>query len=123
LVIDATYFGKRKDNTSWGVILFRDSDLKENLWWKYIDTEQERYYREGRDFLINLGYKILSVTCDGFSGNIPVFKEYSLQMCHFHMKMIVIRNITLKPKTEAGQVLLALIKLLHIQMNYCLEED
>jgi len=31
-------------------------------------------------------------------------------MCHFHMKMIVIRNVTLKPQTEAGQVLLALIK-------------
>lgn len=110
MVVDATYFGKRKDNTSWGVILFRDSDLKENIWWKYIDTEQERYYREGREYLEQLGYKILSVTCDGFSGNIPIFKGYPLQMCHFHMKMIVIRNITLKPKTEAGQILLALIK-------------
>lgn len=110
LVVDATYFGKRKDNTSWGVVLFRDNDLKENLWWRYIDTEKESYYREGRDYLEKLGYTIASVTCDGFSGNIPVFKGFSLQMCHFHMKMIVIRNITLKPQTEAGQVLLALIK-------------
>lgn len=110
MVVDATYFGKRKDNTSWGVVLSRDSDQKENLWWRYIDTEKEIYYQEGRDYLLNLGYKILSVTCDGFKGNIPVFKGYPLQMCHFHMKMIVIRNVTLKPQTEAGQVLLALIK-------------
>ena len=29
LVVDATYFGTRIDRTSWGVILFRDSDQKE----------------------------------------------------------------------------------------------
>ena len=39
LVVDATYFGSRKDNTSWGVILFRDSDKKENLWWSYVEHE------------------------------------------------------------------------------------
>jgi hypothetical protein len=111
-VVDATYFGKRIEGTSWGVILFRDAKEKENLWWKYIDTEQESYYREGKDFLLSLGYTILSVTCDGFSGNIPVFKGFLLQMCHFHMRQIVTRNVTLKPKTEAGQVILALSKTL-----------
>lgn len=108
LVVDATYFGKRTDNTSWGVVLFRDAREKENLWWKYIDTEQESYYREGKEFLLSLGYTILSVTCDGFSGNIPVFKGFPLQMCQFHMKKIVTRNVTLKPQTEAGQAILAL---------------
>ena len=112
LVVDATYFGKRTDDTSWGVILFRDADKKENLWWKYIDTERETYYREGKEFLEYMGYTILSVTCDGFSGNLPVFKGIPTQMCHFHMKQIVIRNITLKPQTEAGKVLLALTKTL-----------
>ena len=110
LVVDATYFGKRTDDTAWGVILFRDNDQKENLWWKYVEREDASSYLEGRTFLEQKGYKILSVTCDGFSGNIPVFKGISLQMCHFHMKSIVIRGVTLKPKTEAGQVLLALIK-------------
>jgi len=100
------------DSTSWGVILFRDAKEKENLWWKYIDTERESYYREGKDFLLSLGYTILSVTCDGFSGNIPVFKGFLLQMCHFHMRQIVTRNVTMKPQTEAGQVVLALSKTL-----------
>ena len=112
LVVDATYFGKRMDGSAWGVVLFRDADAKENLWWKYVDEERMLHYREGKEFLEHLGYTILSVTCDGFSGNIPVFQGIPLQMCHFHMKMIVIRNTTLKPKTEAGQVLLALIRTL-----------
>ena len=112
LVVDATYFGKRTDNTSWGVVLFRDATLKENLWWKYIDTERESYYREGKEFLLSLGYTILSITCDGFSGNIPVFKGFPLQMCHFHMKQIVTRNVTLKPQTESGQAILALARTL-----------
>lgn len=119
LVVDATYFGKRKDDTSWGVILFRDADQKENLWWKYVDEERMLHYREGKEFLERLGFTILSVTCDGFSGNIPVFKGIPLQMCHFHMKMIVTRGTTLKPKTEAGQVLLALIRTL----TYTTEEE
>jgi hypothetical protein len=29
------------------------------------------------------------------------------------MKQIVVRNVTLKPKTEAGQIILALVKTLH----------
>ena len=77
------------------------------------------YYHQGKVFLESLGYVILSVTCDGFSGNIPVFKGIPLQMCHFHMKQIVIRNVTLKPKTEAGQVLLALIRTL----TYCRKDE
>lgn len=112
LVVDATYFGKRREGTGWGVVLFRDADAKENLWWKYVGEENMTHYREGKETLEQLGYTILSVTCDGFSGNIPVFKGIPLQMCHFHMKMIVIRCTTLKPKTEAGQVLLALIRTL-----------
>jgi len=108
LVIDTTYFGKRLDGTSWGVILFRDSVKKENLWWKYVDTETSDGYREGRSFLESKGYKILSVTCDGFKGNINVFKDIPIQICLFHMKQMIIRGTTLKPKTEAGQVLLAL---------------
>ena len=119
LVVDATYFGKRTDDTAWGVILFRDADAKENLWWKYVDEERALYYHQGKVFLESLDYVILSVTCDGFSGNIPVFRGIPLQMCHFHMKQIVVRNVTLKPKTEAGQVLLALIRTL----TYCHKDE
>jgi Zn ribbon nucleic-acid-binding protein len=113
LVIDATYFLKRKNGNSWGVILFRDSERKENLWWKFVKHESQLDYLEGKNFLESLGYKIASVTFDGFKGNINVFRGIPQQMCHFHMKQIVIRNVTLKPKTEPGQVVLAMVKELH----------
>ena len=119
LVVDATYFGSRKDATSWGVILFRDSDKKENLWWSYVTTESMSGYLQGKTELERLGYTILSVTCDGFSGNIPVFKGIPLQMCHFHMKQIVVRNVTINPQTEAGKVLFALMQTL----TYTTQED
>jgi Zn ribbon nucleic-acid-binding protein len=108
LVVDATYFRLRKDDTSWGVILFRDANRRENLWWKFVKRESQIDYLEGKIYLESLGYIVKSVTCDGFKGNIPVFKGVPIQMCHFHMKQIIIRNVTLNPKTEAGQVILAL---------------
>jgi hypothetical protein len=108
LVIDTTYFGKRIDGTSWGVTLFRDYDQKENLWWKYVIHESTDGYLEGKLFLERLGYTILSVTFDGFKGNIKVFQGIPSQICLFHVKQMVIRGTTLNPKTEAGKVLLAL---------------
>ena len=119
LIIDTTYFGKRLDGTSWGLMLFRDQKNQENLWWKYVDTETSDGYREGRNFLENIGYTILSVTCDGFKGNIAVFKDIPIQICLFHMKRMIIRGTTLKPKTEAGQVLLAIAQTL----TYTTEEE
>jgi len=38
LVVDATYFGM-KETRLWGVLVFRDWENKENLWWKFIDEE------------------------------------------------------------------------------------
>lgn len=112
LVVDATYFGTRKDQTAWGVILFRDADRKENLWWKYVSHESANDYREGKEYLESLGYVIQSVTADGFLGLPRVFEHIPFQMCQFHMKQIVVRNVTMRPKTEAGKVLLALAKTL-----------
>lgn len=112
LVVDATYFGLRKDETAWGVILFRDAERKENLWWRYVDHECFDYYKEGRMFLESLGYVIKTVTGDGFAALPKVFEGIPFQMCLFHMRQIVIRYVTLRPKTEAGKVLLAMAKTL-----------
>ena len=105
LVVDATYFGTRTDHTAWGVILFRDATEKENLWWKYVPHETASDYEEGKEFIEELGYTIKSVTSDGFLGLPRVFELIPFQMCQFHMKQIVIRNVTTKPITEAGKVL------------------
>ena len=63
-----------------------------------------------RDDLESLGYTILSVTGDGFGGIKTAFFGIPYQMCHVHMERIVLRGTTRNPKTEAGQVLLALVK-------------
>lgn len=110
LVVDATYFGKRKEGSSWGVILFRDSIKKENLWWKYVKNERVIDYMEGKDYLESIGYVIKSVTADGFLGLPRLFNGIPFQICQFHTKKTCIKYLTNNPQTEAGQVLLALVK-------------
>jgi len=121
-VVDATYFGKRKEGTSWGVILFRDKTRKENLWWRFVDQEKLIYYKEGREYLENLGYTIKSVTSDGFLGLTRVFDNIPFQICQFHTKKTYIRYLTNNPQTERGKILLALVKTLS-KTNYIIFRD
>lgn len=111
LVVDATYFGS-KETRLWGVLVFRDQYNKENLWWKFISEEKIHHYHEGKEYLLSLGYTILSVTCDGFSGLPELFSPIPVQFCHFHQAQIVRRYTTLHPKIEAGHELLELVKTL-----------
>jgi len=98
----------------WGVLVFRDWTSKENLWWRFIDEEKIYYYQEGKEYLLSLGYVILSVTCDGFSGLPQLFFPIPVQFCHFHQAQIVRRYTTLNPKIIAGHELLELVKTLTI---------
>jgi hypothetical protein len=113
LVVDATFFGKRNPK-QWGVIVFRDWNKKENLWWKFVDEETVSAYVEGKDFIEAQGYRILSVTCDGFRGLTNVFKGIPVQFCHFHQKQIIQRYVTRNPRLEAGKDLLEIVKTLPI---------
>lgn len=117
LVADALYFGERKEKTSWCAICFRDPKRKENLWWTFAQTETTSTYVLGRRYLENLGYTILSVTGDGFSGLRQAFVGIPFQMCHVHMERIVIAGTTRNPILEAGKALLALVRLLHQKVD------
>jgi hypothetical protein len=101
-----------KETRLWGVLVFRDEIEKENLWWKFIDEEKIYHYKEGMDCLTSLGYIILSVTCDGFSGLPELFSPIPVQFCHFHQAQIVRRYTTLNPKVVAGHELLQLVRTL-----------
>lgn len=70
--------------------------------WKHIESEGAIDYKHLLDELLNLGYKIKSVTIDGKKGLYTVFKGYPVQMCHFHQKRTIQRYITKKPKLEAS---------------------
>lgn len=113
LVTDATYFGGRKEETSWCVMVARDPKEKEDLVWLFAETETTHGYVLLREELERLGYTILSVTADGFSGIKQAFYGPPYQMCQVHMERLVVKGTTLNPQTEAGRVLLALTKRIH----------
>lgn len=113
LIVDATYWGERKEQTSWCSVVARDPHVKENLWWSFFNTETTSAYRQCRDDLEALGYQIISVTGDGFGGIKQAFSGIPYQMCLVHMERIVIRGTTRTPQTEAGVVLLALVRSLY----------
>lgn len=113
LVVDATYLGERTEHTSWCSFVARDPHAKENLWWAFGNTERTSFYRQCRDDLEALGYQIISVTGDGFGGIKQAFSGIPYQMCLVHMERIVIRGTTRTPLTEAGVVLLALVRSLY----------
>jgi hypothetical protein len=49
---------------------------------------------------------------DGKSGIEKAFKDIPRQMCHFHMRQIIKRYITMNPKLEAGKDLKIIMRLL-----------
>ena len=117
LLVDATYFGERKQGRSWCVLVARDPERKENLAWTFAETETTYGYVSLREELESLGYTILSVTGDGFAGIRGAFHPIPFQMCHVHMERLVIEGTTRNPLTEAGQILLALVRTLHDHTN------
>lgn len=114
IVVDATYFGERIEDTSWCVVVARDPEKQEDLVWTFAKTETTSLYYDLRTELEELGYTIQSVTGDGFSGIRSAFVNIPYQMCHVHMERLVTRGTTKNPQTEAGVVLLALIRTLHV---------
>jgi len=119
LVVDATYFGERKEGKSWCAIVARDPRKHEDLVWSFEDTETTYAYALIRDELERLGYAIISVTADGFSGIKSAFYGIPYQMCQVHMERLVIYGTTRNPQTEAGQVLLALARSIHKKTVIC----
>lgn len=114
LIVDGTYFGERTEDTSWCVVVARDQDTQEDLWWSFCHTETWTAYRTMRNELEQLGYTILSVTGDGFGGIRQAFSGIPYQMCHVHMERLIIKGTTRKPKLEAGVALLMLVRTLGV---------
>lgn len=123
LVVDGTYFGNRREGKSWCVVVARDPQRHENLVWSFEDNETTYAYVCLREQIERLGYIILSVTGDGFSGIKSAFHGIPYQMCHVHMERLVILGTTRNPQTEAGQVLLALVRTLHKNTDQKLFEN
>lgn len=99
LIVDTTYFKK------FGLMVFRSSNLKENLLWKVVNHETNGEYRDGIQELINDGWEILAIVADGKPGLAKLFPDIPFQLCQFHQFQTVTRYISKNPKLEASQEL------------------
>ena len=113
LVVDGTYFGETGTSNAFCLVVFRDEENKEDVWWKFCDVETYEVYREGKDYIESLGYIIKGITADGLPLIRNVFRDTRFQMCLVHMERIIIRGTTKFPILEAGKVLLAISSTLH----------
>ena len=113
LVVDGTYFGTTGTPNAFCLVVFRDEENKENIWWKFCEVETYEVYKEGKDYLTSLGYVIKGVTADGLPLIRNVFKDVRFQMCLVHMERILIRGTTKFPILDAGKALLAIAGTLH----------
>jgi hypothetical protein len=106
IVIDTTYFGKRKDATELdGIMIFKDILTGQTLWAKFVKSETNKDYQEGLDYLESRGFEILGVVSDGRRGLARIFAKYPYQVCQFHIQKGVSKLLTKNPKSEAGKEL------------------
>lgn len=103
--IDATYWGR-----NWGVLAAIDSASGRPLYLAFISHERASDYLEAIRSIEERGYTINGIILDGIR---PLFTEldgrYNLQMCQFHMKQIIRRYLTLRPKLLAAREMNRLI--------------
>ena len=97
VVVDVTFFSKQN-----GLCVFREPNIKKNIWWKFTDYERIRIYEQVRRHLEKNGFNIQAVVLDGRRGVREVFRDKPVQMCHFHQRQIVRRYLTNRPKLEAS---------------------
>jgi len=101
IVCDATFYGKKKDKL--GTLVFKDILSGEILIWKHVQSELVKDYKQLLQRLLDNGYVIKAIIIDGKRGLFKAFKDYPVQMCHFHQKKVIQRYITMHPRLEAGK--------------------
>ncbi|MGX3022342.1 IS256 family transposase, variant Zn-binding type, partial [Ursidibacter sp. B-7004-1] len=75
-------------------------------------TERDEYYHVALNRLREKGYIIQSITCDGRRGLLRDLFDTPIQMCHFHLVVMVMRKLRKKHKSAAGKALKILVKTL-----------
>lgn len=93
-------------------MLFKDAYTGKNLLKYYVKSETNQKYKEGIEALIEQGFGIKAIVCDGRKGLLHLYPDIPAQMCQFHQVAIIRRYLTRNPKTQAGIELKELVKLL-----------
>ena len=107
LLMDTTYWGR-----GFGVMLFKDALSGKNLLKYYVKNETNILYQKGIQELIDKGFSILAIVCDGRKGLIKSFNGIPVQMCQFHQAAIIRRYLTKRPKLQASRELMAIVDLM-----------
>ena len=81
VLMDTTYWGRE-----FGVMLFKDAITKENLLKYYVKNETNALYIKGIQELIDKGFEVIAIVCDGRKGLLQSFNDIPIQMCQFHQK-------------------------------------
>jgi transposase-like protein len=102
--LDATYWGH-----NWGVLLALDEATTKPLYVAFIKSERTEDYCLAVRKIEENGYHIKGVILDGKISVFHSLPQYPRQMCHFHMKQLIIRKLTKHPKIKASMALLLLI--------------
>jgi hypothetical protein len=105
-IMDATKVGNE-----WFFVV-RDPHKKENVYSKVVYFETTSCYQMAMQDLERKGFDVTAIVGDGKVAVSWLFKGLPVQMCHFHMKQIIIRCITLHPILPAGIELLEIINTL-----------
>ena len=100
VVMDTTYWGR-----DFGVMLFKDALTGEDLLWYFVKTETVAMYVKGINALLDMGYEVSGIVCDGRRGLLKAFGGIPVQICQFHQQKTVRKYLTSRPKTEAAREL------------------
>lgn len=103
ILMDTTYWGR-----NFGLMIIKDAFRNKILWYKFVKNETFADYKEGVEWLRDHKFKIYGIVCDGMRGLFKEFKFYRIQMCQFHMIMIVRRYLTGNPDLPASKELLSI---------------
>ena len=102
--LDGTYWGH-----NWGVMLGLEDESGMPLYLEFIKSETNQDYKDAISSIEERGYTVRGIIIDGKKSLFSMFSGYKIQMCHYHMKQIVKRYLTLHPKLLAARELKELI--------------
>ena len=99
--LDVTYWGR-----NWGVLLALDDATSRPLYVAFVKHETVADYVQAVETITRMGYTVKGIVIDGMRSLFDMFRDtYRIQMCQFHMRSIIDRYLTKKPKLKAAVAL------------------
>lgn len=118
ILIDVTYWGR-----NWGVLIAIDCQTRKPLYLAFVSHETAQDYVDAVESIEKRGYTIRGIVTDGNRNLFKKLSSYRMQMCQFHMKAIVRRYLTQKPKLLAARELRDITNKLHTLTKEQLSES